>query len=276
MLVHQTIEKLVVMKLQGMADALSKQQGAPELAQLTFDDRFGLLVDAEYTARENDSLKARLKQASLRQTACFEDIDLQQGLDRTTLTLLAQCSWIQEGINILIDGKTGVGKSYLATALTHKACRCGFTALYFRAPRLFQELAVSRLSNRYARFLKKLAKVDVLVLDDFALAPISDEQSRDLLEVVDDRVGKRPLIIVSQLPPGQWHGAIPSATIADAIIDRIIHGAHKLHLEGDTRRKNKRKKDHETSFDADLTIDSDSDHTYSNSIQTGGRTKPKR
>lgn len=243
MLTQQTIEKLTVMKLQGMADALTKQQDAPELAQLSFDDRFGLLVDAEYTARENESLKTRIKQAALRQNACFEDIDLQRGLDRTTMTLLAQCSWVRDGVNILIDGKTGVGKSYLATALTHKACRSGFTALYFRAPRLFQELSVSRLSNRYPRFLKRLAKVDVLVLDDFALAPISDEQSRDLLEVVDDRVGKRPLIIVSQLPPGQWHGAIPSATIADAILDRIVHGAHKLHLEGESRRKNRKKKD---------------------------------
>jgi DNA replication protein DnaC len=243
MLTHQTTEKLIVMKLEGMADALAKQQDTPELTQLSFDDRFGLLVDAEYTARENENLKTRLKQASLRQTACFEDVDMQRGLDRTTLTLLAQCTWVRDGINVLIDGKTGVGKSYLATALTHKACRSGFTALYFRAPRLFQELAISRLSNRYARFLKKLAKVDVLVLDDFALAPISDEQSRDLLEVVDDRVGKRPLIFVSQLPPGQWHGAIPSATIADAILDRVIHGAHKLHLEGESRRKNRKKKE---------------------------------
>ena len=241
MLIHQTIEKLVVMKLQGMADALAKQSDTPELAQLSFDDRFGLLVDAEYTARENDKLKTRIKQASLRQNACFEDIDLQRGLDRTTLTLLSQCSWVTDGINILIDGKTGVGKSYLATALAHKACRSGFTALYFRAPRLFQELAVSKLGNRYTRFLKKLEKVDVLVLDDFALAPITDEQSRDLLEVVDDRAGKRPLIIVSQLPSGKWHGAIPSATIADAILDRIIHGSHKLHLEGESRRKNRKK-----------------------------------
>jgi DNA replication protein DnaC len=242
MLMQQTIEKLITMKLQGMADAITKQSDVPELGQLSFDDRFGLVVDAEYTARENERLQARLKQASLRESACFEDVDLQRGLDRTTMTLLSHCNWVSEGINILIDGKTGVGKSYLATALTQKACRSGHTALYFRAPRLFQELAVSRLSNRYARFLKKLAKIDVLVLDDFALTPFTEEQSRDLLEVVDDRVGKRPMIIVSQLPPGNWHGAIPSATIADAILDRIIHGSHKLHLEGESRRKNKNKK----------------------------------
>lgn len=243
MMTNQTIDKLIAMKLQGMAEALVKQTDTPDLNHLSFDDRFGLLVDAEHTARENEKLKSRLKQASLKQNACFEDVDLHspRGIDRTTLTLLSQCRWVTDGLNILIDGKTGVGKSYLATALAHKACRSGFTALYFRAPRLFQELTVSRLSNRYSTFLKKLAKIDVIVLDDFALAPITDEQSRDLLEVVDDRVGKRPIIISSQLPPDNWYGAIPSSTIADAILDRIIHGAHKLHLTGETRRKNKNK-----------------------------------
>ena len=243
MMTNQTIDKLIAMKLQGMAEALVKQTDTSDLNHLSFDDRFGLLVDAEHTARENEKLKSRLKQASLKQNACFEDVDLHspRGIDRTTMTLLSQCRWVTDGLNILIDGKTGVGKSYLATALAHKACRSGFTALYFRAPRLFQELTVSRLSNRYSTFLKRLAKIDVIVLDDFALAPITDEQSRDLLEVVDDRVGKRPIIISSQLPPDNWYGAIPSATIADAILDRIIHGAHKLHLTGETRRKNKNK-----------------------------------
>lgn len=239
MLTNQTTEKLITMKLHGMVDAIEKQSDTPELKTLSFDDRFGLLVDAEYTARENAKLVTRLKQASLRQAACFEDIDLKNGLDRTVLTLLSTCTWIGDGINILIDGKTGTGKSYLACALAHKACRCGFTAIYFRMPRLFQELTVSRLSNRYSRFLNKLAKIDVLVLDDFGLAPMTEEQSRDLLEVVDDRCGKRPLIIASQLPPDNWYGAIPSATIADAILDRVIHGSHKLHLTGGSRRKNK-------------------------------------
>jgi DNA replication protein DnaC len=214
------------------------------LNTLSFDDRFGLLVDAEYTARENTKLTARLKQASLRQSACFEDIDVhsQSGLDRTVLTQLSHCKWVSEGLNILIDGKTGVGKSYLATALAHKACRSGFTALYFRVPRLFQELTVSRLGNRYANFLNKLAKIDVLVLDDFALAPLTDEQSRDLLEVVDDRAGKRPLIIASQVPSDNWYNTIPSATIADAILDRVIHGSYKFHLAGESRRKNNKNK----------------------------------
>lgn len=239
MLIHQTIEKLIAMKLHGMVDALAKQADMPELTRMSFDDRFGMLVDAEFTARENEKLRTRLKQANLRQTACFEDIDLDvtRGLDRTMLAMLSQCAWARDGINILIDGKTGVGKTYLACALAHKACRSGFTAAYLRAPRLFQELTVARLGNRYARLLKKFSKTDVLVIDDFALSPLTDEQSRDLLEVVDDRSGRRPLIIASQVPPDKWYGAIPSATIADAILDRLIHGSHRLHLDGESRRK---------------------------------------
>ena len=241
MLTNQTIEKLIALKLDGMVESLRKQADSPELRTLSFDDRLGLLVDAEYAAQENAKFTSRVKQAGLKQSACLEDVDLQNGLDRTTLTLLSQCTWVKQGIPILIDGKTGVGKSYLSTALAHKACRCGFTALYFRAPRLFQDLAVSKLSGKYSRFLKRLEKIDVIVLDDFALGPMTDEQSRDLLEVVDDRTGKRPLIIASQVPPDNWYATIPSATIADAILDRIVHGSHKVHLTGPSKRNPKTK-----------------------------------
>lgn len=239
MLINQTIEKLTAMKLDGMAEALCKQADTPDLKSLSFDDRFGMLVDAEYTAKENSKLAMRIRLAKLRHSASFEDIDLRtrRGLDRTVLAQLALCKWVPEGINILIDGPTGIGKSYLACALAHKACRSGFTSIYFRAPRFFQELTVSRLANRYSRFLSRLAKIDVVVLDDFGLAPITDEQSRDLLEVVDDRCGKRPMIIASQLPPDNWYGTIPSATIADAILDRIIHSSHKLHMTGKSCRR---------------------------------------
>lgn len=239
MLMNQTIEKLGVMKLEGMIEALHKQAGTPELKSLSFDDRFGLIVDAEYTAQENASLSKRIKSAKFRHSANFEDIDLRtkRGLDRTVLTALSLCDWVLKGINILIDGPTGVGKSYVACALAHKACRSGYTSMYFRAPRFFQELTVSRLANRYSRYLSKLAKIDVLVLDDFALAPLTEEQARDLLEVVDDRCGKRPMIIASQLPPDNWYGTIPSATIADAILDRIIHSSHKLHMTGPSCRR---------------------------------------
>ncbi len=243
MMTYQTIEKLLAMKLEGMAEAARTQMDSAEYRNMSFDDRFGMLVDAEFSTRQNVELNKRIKQAGLRQSACIEDIDFHNGLDRTTLSLLSQCGWVTAGIPILIDGKTGVGKTFLSTALAHKACRSGFTALCLRAPRLFQELTVNKLSNKYNTYLKKLQKIDVLVLDDFALAPMTDEQSRDLLEVVDDRAGKRPMIISSQIPPEKWYDAIPSATIADAILDRIIHGAYKLHLTGDSRRKNKHKKD---------------------------------
>jgi DNA replication protein DnaC len=261
MLTNQTIDKLVTMRLEGMVDALQKQSGTPELSSLSFDDRFGLLVDAEYTARENSKLAARVKQARLRHAACFEDIDLRnrRGLDRTVLGQLSLCKWVPEGINILIDGPTGIGKSFLACALAHKACRSGFSSVYFRAPRFFQELTVGRLANRYARVLSKLAKIDVLVLDDFGLAPLTDDQARDLLEVVDDRCGKRPLIIASQLPPENWYSLIPSATIAEAILDRIIHSSHKLHMTGKSCRRNVLKEDKITDQIADSTIDTEQD-----------------
>lgn len=243
MLMTQTTEKLSEMKLHGMRDALEKQIDTPDLKSLSFDDRFGMLVDAEFNARENARFGSRIKGANLRLPACFEDIEIEskRGLDRTVMAALATCSWVDKAINISIVGKTGVGKTFLSCALAHKACRCGYSSIYFRMPRLFEELSVARLTNRYSRVLNKLAKIDVMVLDDFGLAPMSEEQSRDLLEVVDDRAGKKPIIIASQLPTDNWYGAIPSATIADAILDRIINGSQKLTLTGPSRRKNKNK-----------------------------------
>jgi DNA replication protein DnaC len=263
MLINQTTEKLSSMKLFGMVDALQKQVGTPEWKSLSFDDRFGLLVDAEYTLQENIALTTRLQQAKLRHSACFEDIDLRnrRGLDRTVLSQLALCKWVPEGINILIDGPTGVGKSYMACAFAQKACRSGFTSAYFRAPRFFQELTVRRLGNRYTRYLKKLAKIDVIVLDDFGLAPMTDEQARDLLEVVDDRCGRRPMIIASQLPPDNWYATIPGATIADAILDRIIHSSHKLHMTGKSCRRNDSKADKNAATIADSPIDNEVEET---------------
>jgi DNA replication protein DnaC len=238
MLNNQTIEKLGVMRLDGMLRALEQQQALPETKKLSFDERFGLLVDAEYTTRENDKLAERLKKAGLRQAACFEDIDFRssRGLDKAVLSQLAMCDWVGKGLNVLIAGATGVGKSFLACALAHKACLRGYSARYFRAPRFFQDLTVSRLQNKYSTLLNRLAKLDVLVLDDFGLAPMTEEQSRDMLEVIDDRAERRPVIIASQLPVDNWYSAIPSATIADAIMDRIIHGSYKLQLTGGTLR----------------------------------------
>lgn len=241
MLTNQTLEKLSLMKFDGMLQALQQQESLSETKKLSFEERFGLLVDAEFTSRENVKLATRLKQAGLRQAACFEDIDFRssRGLDRAVLSELALCDWVGKGLNILISGATGVGKSFLACALAHKACLRGYTARYFRAPRFFQDLTVSRLRNQYSTLLNRLAKIDVIVLDDFGLAPMTEEQSRDILEVVDDRSERRPIIIGSQLPVDNWHSAIPSATIADAIIDRIIHGSYKLQLKGGTLRDKK-------------------------------------
>jgi DNA replication protein DnaC len=251
MLNNQTIDKLSSMKLDGMLQAFEQQESLSETKKLSFDERFGLLVDAEYVSRENTKLTERLKKAGLKHAACVEDIDFRtsRGLDKAVLSQLSQCNWVLKGLNILVSGKTGVGKSFLACAVTHKACLRGYTAKYFRAPRFFQELTVSRLQNKYSALLNRLAKIDVIVLDDFALAPMTEEQSRDMLEVIDDRSERRPVVIASQLPVDNWHSAIPSATIADAIIDRIIHSAYRLELTGGTLRdpKNKTKAPHTVS-----------------------------
>lgn len=244
MLNNPTTDKLLELKLQGMATAFKQQQEMPEVTKLAFDERFGLLVDAEYSDREKAKLGQRLKAAKLRQSACVEDVDLQQhrGLDRRTLTQLSTCGWIKEGLNLLITGKTGVGKSYLACALAQKACRQGYSSLYLRAPRFFQELTVARLNGGYTRLLARIEKFQLLVLDDFALVPISEEQCRDLLEVTDDRCGKSSMILASQLPVKEWYQTFENATLADAILDRVVHGSYRLELEGDSRRKNKGKK----------------------------------
>jgi DNA replication protein DnaC len=243
MLNNQTIEKLRTMRLDGMLQAFEQQQALPETKKLSFDERLGLLVDAEFTSRENIKLADRLKKAGLRQAACFEDIDFRssRGLDKAVLSQLSLCDWVGKGLNILISGSTGVGKSFLACAMAHKACLRGYSVKYFRAPRFFQDLTVSRLQNKYSTVLNRLAKVDVLVLDDFGLAPMTDEQSRDILEVIDDRSERRPVIIASQLPVDNWYSAIPSATIADAIMDRIIHSAYRLDLKGGTLRDKRNK-----------------------------------
>lgn len=248
MLNNPTADKLMELKLTGMVRALKQQEDMPELAKLSFDERLGLLVDAEYTERESTKLAQRLKVAKLRHAACVEDIDFKEsnGLDRRMVGQLSACNWIKEGLNVLITGKTGVGKTYLACALAQKACRLGFASLYMRAPRFFQELTVARLSGSYSRLLNRLAKFDLLVLDDFALVPVTEEQSRDLLEVTDDRCGKSSLIVAAQLPVDNWHQTFANKTLADAILDRVVHQSYKLSLDGESRRKNKKKPDRDT------------------------------
>jgi DNA replication protein DnaC len=240
MLREPTVEKLQALKLQAMAQAWTEQQQTAELTSLAFDERFGLLVDAEWLARENKRLGRALREAKLKLTqACVEAIDFpaRRELDKALVRQLATCRWVHEHQNVLVVGATGVGKSFLACALAHQACRQGYRAFYRRASRLFHDLTLARADGTYIRLLAKLARLDVLVLDDWGLAPVQDQERRDLLEILEDRYGSRSTIITSQLPPAQWHDYLGEATLADAICDRLLHNAHRIVLKGPSRRK---------------------------------------
>jgi len=222
-----------------MYQALVEQLQMPDIAALTFEERLGLLVDRESTERENRRLTTRLRQAKLRQTACIEDIDYRhpRGLDKSLMARLATCQWVRERHNVLITGPTGIGKTWLGCALGHKACREGLTVLYLRLPRFLPELPIAKGDGRYGKLLTTLAKTDVLILDDWGLAPFSDENRRDLLEIVEDRHERRATIITSQLPVEHWHDALGDPTLADAILDRLVHNAYKIALHGESMRK---------------------------------------
>ena len=239
MLPHPTHDRLVALGLIGMAKALEEQRKQPDVAALTFEERLGLLVDREAIERENKRLVSRLKFASLRQTAAVEDVDMKaaRGLDKALFAKLVAGDWIARRQNLLITGTTGTGKSWLACALGHKACRDDRSVLYHRVPRLFDALALARGDGRYVRLLKSLARVELLILDDWGLAPLTSEQGRDLLEIVDDRHGRGSTIVTSQLPVDHWHEVIANPTIADAILDRLVHTAHRLTLNGESLRK---------------------------------------
>ena len=238
MLTHPTIEHLHAMHLAAMAQAFDQQRGSSQHATLPFDDRFGLLVDAEWTAREQRRLTQRLRNARLRYPAALEDVDFTtpRGLPRDVVLSLGTGAWIREHHNLLLTGPTGIGKSWLACAFVESACRHGFTATYVRAPRLLHELAVSRGDGSYVRLLAKWAKLDLLAIDDWLLAPLTDAERRDLLEVIEDRSERTATLIASQLPPTAWHAAIGEPSVADAICDRVIHQAHRLTLKGPTMR----------------------------------------
>jgi len=239
MLTEPTTEKLQAMRLDTMATTWRDQTGKPDVHKLAFDERFGMIVDAEWLQRENKRLATALRDAKLRiSNACMEDIDFstKREIDRAQIRQLGTCRWVVEHQNILITGATGTGKSYLACALAQQACRKGHRALYRRAARLYQELALARADGTYTRVLAKIARADVLVIDDFAMTPIADAERRDLFEVLDDRHGNRATIISSQVPPNRFHDYIGEPTHADAICDRLIHSAHKLVLKGPSRR----------------------------------------
>ncbi len=243
MLNHPTLDKLHELRFTGMVKALTEQMALPDIGELSFEERLGLLVDREMTEREDRRLTTRLRQAKLKQNACIEDIDFKQsrGLDKSLILDLAQCQWIRKHLNLLITGPTGVGKTWVACALAQKACREGFTSLYLRLPRLLQELPIAKGDGTYTRLMNRLAKVDVLILDDWGLSKLIAEQRRDLLEILEDRHDTRSTIVTSQLPLDQWHHIIGDPTLADAILDRLVHNAYKINLKGESMRKNKSK-----------------------------------
>ena len=245
MLTHPTLDKLQALKFTGMATALAEQMNSPDIDALSFEERLGLLVDREATERENRRLSSRLRRARLKHNAALEDIDYRhpRGLDKSLIQSLAACQWVKEHLNILLTGPTGVGKTWLACALAQKACREGYTALYLRLPRLLQEMAIAKGDGRYPKLLATLAKTDVLILDDWGLAKLTAEQRRDLLEILEDRHGARSTLATSQLPIEKWHDIIGDPTLADAILDRVVHNAHKIHMKGESVRKTKGKVD---------------------------------
>jgi DNA replication protein DnaC len=240
MLNPPTLETLHTLKLTAMATAWTTQQADAAVTGLSFDERFGLLVEAEWVARENLRLTRTLQAAKLKLSqACVEAIDYaaRRELDKALLRQLATGRWVAEHQAVLISGATGTGKTFVACALAHQACRQGHRALYWRVPRLFQALTLARAEGTYARLLGKLARMDVLVLDDLALVPLQEAERRDLLEVLEDRYGTRATIVTSQLPPNHWHEHIGDPTLADAICDRLLHNSHRLMLKGPSRRK---------------------------------------
>jgi len=242
MLTQQTLEKMNVMKLSAMAEAFEQQLGSGEHATLSFEERIGLLVDCEWTAREQRKLIRRLRSAKPRyKSASLENVDFKhpRGLNRQQLLSLGSCSWIQDQHNLLITGPTGIGKSFLACAFVERACRRGFTARYVRMPRLLHEIAVGRGDGSYTRLLARLAKLDLLTIDDWLLAPLRDAERRDLLEVIEDRAERASTLIAGQLPIKDWHGVIGDPNQADAICDRLLHNAHRIDLKGPTMRRTK-------------------------------------
>ncbi len=244
MLNEPTLDKLRAMRLSGMADAWLEQQQSTKAARLDFDDRFGILVDAEYLHRENRKRDRRLKEAKLRQSsASLEDFDepAARGLDKSLLRRLATCAWIDNRQHVVVTGATGVGKTYLACALGQQACRRGYRVLYRRTPRLIDELSLARADGTLSRLLGKMARADLLILDDWGLTPLRDQDRRDLLEVIEDRDGLRSTVLASQIPTKAWHDYLGDPTIADAIADRLLHSAHQIMLKGPSRRARRKK-----------------------------------
>jgi DNA replication protein DnaC len=243
MLINQTLEKLRLLKLNGMAEAFQEQLTKPQ-PDLDFESRLSFLIEKEWYLRDNRRLKRRLRQAKLKQAASIEDIDFKhpRGLNKANILELARMQWVQKNLNLLITGPTGCGKTFIACALAHKACLTGFTSRYYRLPRLWQELKVAKADGTYSNWLSQIAKINLLILDDWGLVSPNEEQRRDLLEILDDRYQNASTLITSQLPTTHWHEHLNDATLADAILDRLLHNSIRIEFDknSDSLRKNKK------------------------------------
>jgi DNA replication protein DnaC len=239
MLIKPTLERLRAMGLSGLAESFSQQMEDPRMSSLSFEERFSMMVDHQWLARQNKALERRLKNARLKLQACVEDIDYSRsrGLDRALIRSLSSSEWVSAHNHLIIIGASGVGKSYLACAFAQKAARDGFTVLYSRIDRLFRDLAIARADGSLDKLLNKIARTDVLVVDDWAMSPLSDNERRDFLELCDDRYRTRSTILTSQIPLAHWHERIGEPTMADSILDRLVHNAYKIELKGPSMRK---------------------------------------
>jgi DNA replication protein DnaC len=239
LLTNPIMDKLTAMRLAGMAKALAEQMEMSDLANLTFEERLGLMVDREMSEREDRRLAARLRKAKLRVQACVEDIDFRhkRGLDKSLVMSLAGGEWIRGRQNLIITGPTGVGKTYLACALVHKACLMGYSALYHRLPNLLREITIARADGSYPQKMTAFAKASLIALDDWGLDRLTREQRLDLLELLEDRHGLKSTLVAAQIPLDHWHEIIGDPTLADAILDRLVHSAHKIELKGESMRK---------------------------------------
>jgi DNA replication protein DnaC len=245
MLTQPMIDKLHAMRLRGLAEALQQQLEQPDIHGLSFEERFGLLIDRQWDWRENRALERRLRNARLQGNACVEDIDYRtpRALERSVVrSLTLDSSWVRDHFHLFLLGPTGIGKTWLARAIGQKACRDGYTAFFIKASELFRDLAMARADGSHSKVLCVLGRVDVLIVDDFCMAPMSDHERRDFLELCDARYQVRSTLLTSQLPVANWHAQIGDATIADSILDRLVHNAHRLELQGESMRRKRAQK----------------------------------